>query len=207
MAEFHYLESFSASSLGSPPCLQYFEWIRTNVFLVTSRSEYLDPWKRSRVPMINALYKVPWNNAVADDCTEWSVVHTRTYTDTQLHSLEMVVNRGAPVCSLDVDHGRHWYSNRVTYGPSLYSPPAVPHSSCFPKEICPSLSTMCYIFTHTGFVGHNQAITSLRAPCRMTDFHLAQHSQWISSIKKKKPSSFNCSCFSFYFPVSHQRIN
>lgn len=96
MAEFHYLESFSVSSLCSPPCRQYFEWIRTNVFLVTSRSKYLDPWMCSRVPMINALYKVPWNNAVDDDCTEQSTVHTRKYTGTRPHPLKLVVDRGAP---------------------------------------------------------------------------------------------------------------
>lgn len=95
MAEFHYLESFSVSSLCSPPCLQYFEWIRTNVFLVTSRSEYLDPWMCSRVPVINALYKVPWNNALDDDCTEQSNVHTCKHTGTQLHPLKVVVGRGA----------------------------------------------------------------------------------------------------------------
>ena len=64
--------------------------------------------------MINALYKVPWNNAVADDCTERSAVHTRKCTDTRLHPLEVVVDRGAPVTALDVDHGRHLYSNWVT---------------------------------------------------------------------------------------------
>lgn len=173
MAEFHYLESFSAPSLCSPPCLQYFEWIRTNVFLVTSRSEYLDPWKRSRVPVINALYKVPWKNAVAGwwlhRVISCAPAHAQRYADTWLHLLEVVVDRGAPVSALHVDHGRHSYSNRVTKRPSLNSPKQC--HTVLPSPRSFMLFSVCYIFTYTGFVGHNQVITSLRAAYRMMDFH------------------------------------
>lgn len=65
------------------------------------------------------LGKMRWLMAARSDrfCT-----HTHTHTDTRLHPLEVVVDRGAPVSALDVDHGRHSYSNRVTQRPSLNSP-------------------------------------------------------------------------------------
>lgn len=100
MAEFHYLESFSSPlplathphsmhthllSSSSPSS----EWIDgPNVFLVTSRSEYVDPCKRSRVPVINALYKVPWNYAATDGSadTARSLALSLTYTHTHTYS-------------------------------------------------------------------------------------------------------------------------
>ncbi len=61
------------------------------------------------------LGKMRWLMAAQSDqlCTH-THPPTQTHTDTRLHSLEVVVDRGAPVSALDVDHGRHSYSNRVT---------------------------------------------------------------------------------------------
>lgn len=77
----------------------------------------MDPWKCSRVSVINALCKVPWKNAVADGCTESAVPHIHTATGTLTCMTPPAVDGGAPFSALNRDHGRHSYSNGL-YAPS-----------------------------------------------------------------------------------------
>lgn len=97
----------------------------------------------------------------------------------------MVVDRGALPLSVPL----MWIMGGIHIQIGLpRGPLTIPPDSAiqyFPKELYAFLSSVCYIFTYTGFVGHNQVITSLRAAYRMTDFH------WILAGVEKVPMHRN----------------
>lgn len=142
-----------------PPCRLHFEWIRTNVFLVTSRSEYLDPQTCSRVPVINALYKVPWKgNAPTDGCAPAiSGVRARG-PRLRLREPRCSWRRPAlPVRALDADDGRRSDSDGgyLEAACRLFPPQQPPNAATSPRERPPLFFSPLSVFADA----HNKSYT------------------------------------------------